>query len=85
VSFQKTNGRGGGDYYEMEFKAEVELLEDCWFDNKDVSTGFFSVIVKRNNEITEHMRSWMYQRRKGEKIKVFGSFDFTKTEKGWRR
>jgi len=78
VSFHKTNGKGEGQSYTIEFEAEIEFTVNCrWNDS-----GGWSFIT---GELADDPRmSVLRAAKKGQRQEVAGSIELEKTEKGWR-
>lgn len=92
VSFQKTDGMtqefAGMKGYHMEYTAEIEFLDDCmWSAGAFMWEGNF--FAKRGHS-TSGMAGFMdlsqgfKPARKGDRHRFSGSFDYVKTERGWR-
>jgi hypothetical protein len=91
VTFHKTNGIAEPPLrYRVEWEAEIELTEDCYFRN-----GRFENTVKYINSLPESSPTKvifnnkqtvgsLMVKKQGERQRISGSHTFAKTEKGWR-
>jgi hypothetical protein len=87
VSFNKTNGQSaevmGTKQYSMEYDAEIEFLEDCYWGG---FLGGFEAIKPNPGAFGEiaNLMGGKRPAKKGQHEKIKGKIQFEKTEKGWR-
>ena len=86
VSFQKTNGQKrqmfGENVYHLEFQAEIEFTQNCkWVKNAD-NTLSLRTTPPPSNALFDTDIGPVVQA--GQRQIINGSFDFEKTEQGWR-
>ena len=76
VTIRKTNGQhsvyGGIENYKVEYEAEIEFTEDCFFYRDAISTS------------RRKLGGQFRPAKKGDRTVVSGSVRFEKSEKGWR-
>lgn len=97
VSFRKTNGIqreiNGMKAYDMEFSAEIEFGEKCWWSDFGDSNGQTQFYVFRfplndaDERAVRSMQAWASRARvveKGERRTIQGTFRFIQTENGLR-
>jgi hypothetical protein len=94
LSFTKTNGKKasgfGVEAYEMEWKGEIEFLEDCIWGGFRVFEGYWSgdfYTAPPDGRLNTH--SIKYQgskpQTKRQRVPINHILSFEKTEKGWRQ
>jgi hypothetical protein len=93
TSFEKTNGVAqelmGMKFYEMEYSAEIEFLDDCmWGGGGPFGwDGSFQAVRGQPGTGADAFNPTFFGKQKaskGQLRKVTGKFTFQKTEAGWR-
>ncbi len=87
AEFRKTNAQEanpiGIPRYSLEYEAVIDVLESCYWDRRYLGEASFRTVAPERMDI--FMEAQGYQpARQGERVTVEGSFEFEKTERGWR-
>lgn len=87
VGFEKTNAQKadvmGIKVYTIEYQAEIEFLDDCWWGGP-LEGMVFEAIPGEPGPFNAFLYMGKKRVRKGQREKVRGEIQFEKTEKGWR-
>jgi hypothetical protein len=85
ASFQKTDGVmhefGGMKTYQMNYDADIEFLNDCFWSGFNDGMSFATHKMDRIENIPIFVTP--KQAKKGEHFRFNGRMDFQKTERGW--
>jgi hypothetical protein len=85
LDFRKTDGQAGElmgvRVYAMDFEAEVEFQEDCYWGGP---FGGFEVMTGEPGPFNAFMFMGKRKARAGERATISGKLQFQKTEKGWQ-
>lgn len=88
VNFSKTNGQEGNvngiKTYKMEFEAEIEFIDNCYWAGNDFGYYLLYVGMKREPDPLAFRHGYGRAGLKGQRAKVSGAFVLEKMEKGWR-
>lgn len=87
ASFRKTNAQEGELFgvpaYSLEYEAEIEVLETCFWTPRYFGEISFRTVGP--DEMSIYLELQGYQRvREGERVTFTNSFEFEKTERGWK-
>jgi hypothetical protein len=87
ISFDKKDGQKQGESgYKMWYEAVVELKSGCYGAYSDERAKFWSTSNKTYSEQGEKNMTSIGNRivKSGEKVKIKGNINFSKTENGWK-